>query len=222
MSQISGVGGYNSSLLPLLSQAESGASDPLLSQAESGLSDPSLLDSLVSGNPQTTSQDADASSTATGGSSSLQTQIQSAVSAALQGAEQSGGSDLKGVVYNALVQVLQNNGIDPKTLQPTAGTSGSQQSIDSSTSAILAQVMAAVSAASAASDPAAQLMASQDATGSSDSLAQSLALENDSQGSTDLSSLLSAPGSTSQNLGGVLSSQNNNQDLLGFLFDSGQ
>ncbi len=234
MSGIANVGGYNANLLPLLSQAES------------GLSDPSLLNSLIDpSNLQTDSQDSGASTAGTGSSSNLQDLIQSAVTAALQTAEQSGTADLKGVVYNALVQVLQANGIDPKTLQPTGNSdpSGnpSSASVDSSTSATLAQVLAALSAASAASDPLAQLASSQsatgssdplsllstspDATGSSDSLSQFMALENDSQGSADLSSLLSASGGSDQNsvdLLSPLSSQNNNQDLLGFLYDSGQ
>jgi hypothetical protein len=236
MSAITAISGYNANLLSLLSQAE-------------GTSDSSLLNSLVDGSSlPSASQDSGASSTSTGSSSDLQNQIQSAVTAALQSAEQSGNPDLKGVVYNTLVQVLQDNGIDPKTLQPTgnaapAGANGSQQpTVDSSTSATLAQVLAALSGASAASDPVTQLTSSQDGTassdpltqllssqsgtGSSDSLSQFLALENDSQGSTDLSSLLSASGSSSQNsndsLSSLLSSQNNNQNLLGFLYDSGQ
>ena len=131
----------------------------------------------------------------------------------MQSAEQSGSSDLKGVVYNALVQVLQNNGIDPKTLQPTGSagqsgdSSGSQSVVRPATSAILAQVLAAVSSASTASNPLAQLTSSQDDSqgssdltsllstsqddaGSGDSLSQFLALDNDSQGSADLTSLL--------------------------------
>ncbi len=135
MSGITGISGYNSSLLPLLSETESGASDS------------SILDSPISGDLQTTNQDASSSTAATGSSSDLQDQIQSAVAAALQSAEQAGGSDLKGVVYNSLVQVLQENGIDPKTLKPTSstatGSSSSQQSVSSSTSAILALVLTA-------------------------------------------------------------------------------
>ncbi|MGA2253402.1 MAG: hypothetical protein ABSG53_01970 [Thermoguttaceae bacterium] len=261
MSGITGVSGYNASLLPLLSQAESGSSDT------------SLLDSLVSSGLQPTSQNTNTLTTSSASSSDLQDQIQSAVTTALQSAEQSGSSDLKGVVYNTLVQVLQNNGIDPKTLQPTsnagqsdgsASSSGSQQSVGPTTSAILAQVLTALSSASAASNPLAQLTSSEDDSqgssdltsllsnspddtdssdlmsllstsqsdaGSSNSLSQFLALENDSQGSADLSSLLSAVGSatsgnSSQNSGNLLSSllpsQDNNQNLLGFLYDSGQ
>jgi hypothetical protein len=106
-----------------------------------------------------------------------------------------------------LVEVLKNNGIDPKTLQPTPSTGqsndpgGSQQSaqtVDSGTSSVLAQVLAALSGASASSNPLAQLTSSQDG----------------SQAASDLLSLLPTCGSTSQ--------PNNNQDLLGFLFDSGQ
>ena len=136
MSGIAGISGYSANLLPLLSQAES------------GLSDPSLLNSLLGGNLTAASQDGSgtssaSSTTGTGSSSNLQDQIQSAVTAALQSAEQSGDADLKDVVYNTLVQVLQSNGIDPKTLQPTgstgqsgaaASTSGAQPtSVDSST-----------------------------------------------------------------------------------------
>ncbi len=232
MSGITGISGSNANLLSLLPQPESDSSDP------------SLLNSLVASGPQTAGQDSGTSTTTTetgtGSSSGLQDEIQSAVTAALEGAEQSGGSDLKTVVYNALVQVLQNNGIDPKTLQPTGSSaaSGSPSTLDSSTSAILAQVLTALSSASTASDPLAQLTSSQDDTGSSDltsllstpqnntgssdSLSQFLALEDDSQGSTDLSSLLSAAGSAGQNTADLFSSQNNNQNLLGFLYDSGQ
>jgi hypothetical protein len=238
MSGITGISGYNASLLPLLSEAES------------GLSDPSLLNSVIAGGIQAASPDSGASSaTGTGSSSDLQDQIQSAVTAALQSAEESGNPDLKDVVYNTLVQVLQKNGIDPKTLQPTSSTgqsgdsAGTSGSVSSTTSAILSEVLAALSGASAASNPAAQLASSQEAsqgssdlasllstsqnsTPSGDSLSQFLALENDSQGSTDLSSLLSASGTTSQTssdlLSSLLPSQNNNQNLLGFLYDSGQ
>ena len=116
MSGITGISGYNANLLPLLAQTDSGSSDA------------ALFDSLASSGLQTTSQDTAASTTASGSSSDLQNQIQSAVTTALQGAEQSGSSDLKGVVYNTLVQVLQNNGIDPKTLQPTSNSAQSGNS----------------------------------------------------------------------------------------------
>ncbi len=133
MSAISGFSGYNANLLPFLSQAEGGSSNP------------SLLNSLIPGGLQAASQGSSPASTALGSSlagtsSSLQNQIQSAVTTALQGAEQSGNPDLKGVVYSTLVQVLQDNGIDPKTLQPTSNSSQSGNSgttsaaLDSTTS----------------------------------------------------------------------------------------
>ncbi len=217
MSGITGISGNSASLLSLLSQAES------------GLGGSSLLDSLVApGIVPTASEDSGTSATTTGSSSDLQEQIQSAVTAALQSAEQLGSSDLKGVVYNALVQVLVNNGIDPKTLQPTAntsqsGTSGSQQqSVDSSTSAVLAQVMAALSGASAASDPVAQLTSAQDGSqGSSDLLSLLSTSQNNTESSSNQGSDLLSLLSTSQN-NSLFSTQNNSQNLLGFLYDSGQ
>jgi hypothetical protein len=240
MSGITSVSGYNSSLLSLLAQAEG------------GLGDPTLVDSLIASGSQAATQDTGTTSAATGSSSDLQDQIQAAVLAALETAEQSGNSDLKGTIYNTLVGVLRNNGIDPKTFKPTgntdqsgnpAGTSDSQQQpVDPTTSNVLAQVLAALSGAAASSNPLAQLTSSQDSSqGSSDllsllsasrdsdpvsgdSLSQFLTLENDNQGSAD--ALLSVSQNSSQNSGDLLSqflsSQNNDQDLLGFLFDSGQ
>jgi hypothetical protein len=241
MSGITAASGYSSSLASLLAQAEGGG-------------DSTLVDSLIAGQTQSAAQDdATSSATTTGSSSDLQSQIQSAVTAALQSAEDSGSTDLKGTVYNALVQVLSSNGIDPKTFQPIAGsgqssdpasTSGSpQQPLDSATANVLSQVLTALSGATAASGPLAELTsatsgsqassdllsllpASGSSEGTSDSLAQSLALQSDSQGAAELSSLLSASsgGSPSSDASPaqILSSQNNNQDLLGFLFDSGQ
>jgi len=240
VSGITPVSGNNSSLLALLAQAESGQSDP------------TLVDSLLASENQAADQAPATTSATTGSSSGLQNLIQSAVSAALQSAEDSGSTDLKGTVYNALVQVLTSNGIDPKTFQPIAGsgqssgstsTSGSpQQPLDSATANVLSQVLTALSGATAASGPLAELTsatsgsqtssdllsllpASGSSEGTSDSLAQSLALPSDSQGAAELSSLLSASSGSSQSSGAspaqILSSQNNNQDLLGFLFDSG-
>jgi hypothetical protein len=239
MSGITAASGYSSSLSSLLAQAEGGG-------------DSTLVDSLIAGQTQPAAQDDATSGTTTGSSSDLQSQIQSAVTAALQSAEDSGSTDLKGTVYNALVQVLTSNGIDPKTFQPIAGsgqssgstsTSGSpQQPLDSATANVLSQVLTALSGATAASGPLAELTsatsgsqtssdllsllpASGSSEGTSDSLAQSLALPSDSQGAAELSSLLSASSGSSQSSGAspaqILSSQNNNQDLLGFLFDSG-
>jgi hypothetical protein len=248
MAGIAGIGGYNTNLLPVLSQAASDSSNPSLSNS-----------SIATGLQSSTGQSTANSAAGTSSSSDLQNQIRSAVSAALQGVEESGNTDLKGVVYKALIQVLQNNGIDPKTLKPTdnanptdntAGTGGSQHSsVDSGTSNVLAEVLSALnSATAAASDPLTQLLSSQnDSQGSSNlisllgasqagaasssSLSKILALENGSQGSADLLSLFSTTGSTgsdstSQDLGNLFStllpSQNNKQNLLGFLYDSGQ
>jgi hypothetical protein len=243
MSGISGITSPGIGLAQLLSNPASG-------QSQSGLSsDPSLLNSLVSSGLQTitggSSSSADASSSSANGTpSDLQAQIQSAITDALQTAEQSGGSDLKGVDYNALVQVLNSNGIDPKTFQSTANSGGSSTPVDSATSGVLSQVLAAVGAASAASDPAGRLLASQDSsqtasdpfslldssssssTANGDSLAQFLAMNNDSQSSTDLYSLLAGSqdgnSAATNSLSSFVGSQNNNQDLLGFLYDSGQ
>jgi hypothetical protein len=177
MSAITGVSGSNANLLQWLTQAEAGNAD-----------DESTIPALAASQLQAESPDAEAATTDTEGESStdLEKQIRSAVSSALQTAEQSGSvADLKTVVHNSLVQVLKNHGIDPQTFKSTtdsssgpSSASGTQQSpIDTSTRTVLAQVLAALSAATASSNPLTQLMPS---------------------------------------------SQNNDQDLLGFLFDSGQ
>src|SRR5208283_4778047 len=93
MSGITGIGGYSASLLSLLTQTDNGASDA------------SLLNSLASSALPATSQEGSGSTAASGSSSDLKDQIQTAVTTALQSAEQSGSTDLKSVVYNALVQV---------------------------------------------------------------------------------------------------------------------
>jgi hypothetical protein len=248
MSAISAINANNLSLMSLLLQEDDGGGvSSLLSQ---------LPSSAV---PPTSDQTAATSSADSGSSSTLQDQIQSSVATALQSAEESGNPDLKGVIYNTLVQTLQNNGIDPTTLQPTNSASGSQSTpVDSTTSSVLSEVLTALSQATAASDPLTQLTSSLDSTqgsngllsllspsqttgssgllsllspsqsdsGPSDPLAQFPALEGDTQGSADLASLLSSSGGTSQNTGSLLSalqsSQNNSQNLLGFLYDSGQ
>jgi hypothetical protein len=218
MSGISAASGYSSSLLSLLTQAEGG-------------DDSTLVDPLVADQTQPAAQDDATSGTTTESSSGLQSQIQSAVTAALQSAEDSGSTDLKGTVYNTLVQVLTNNGIDPKTFQPIAdsgqssdptSTSGSpQQPLDSATANVLSQVLTALGAATAASGPMTELTAASSGSqassdllsllpasgsseGSGDSLTQSLALQSDGQGATELSSLLSTSSSSSQSSGDSL------------------
>lgn len=233
MSGITSIGAANSNLFQLLAQADAQQSDQSLLTPASALL-------------QVVSSDAEASATDVGasGSTSLQDQIQSAVSAALQSAEQSGSSDLKGTIYTTLVAVLKNNGIDPKTFKPTGSTdsSGGSQPVDSATSNVLAQVLTALSGATASSSALTRLGSSQDNsrgssdllsllstsrddTGSSSSLSQLLALD-DNQEATDPTSLLWASQNNSRSSGDLLSqflsSQNNDQDLLGFLFDSGQ
>ncbi len=63
-------------------------------------------------------------------------------------------------------------------------------------------------------------------TATGDSLAQFLAMNNDSQSSNDLYSLLGGSqdgtSTASNSISSFLGTQNNNQDLLGFLYDSGQ
>ena len=96
MSGITPVTGSTSSLLSLLAEAEG------------GLSDPTLVDSLIASGTQAATPDAAYNECGRRGSSSdLQDQIQSAVSAALQSAEQSGSTDLKGTIYNTLVDGTQ-------------------------------------------------------------------------------------------------------------------
>ena len=157
MSAISTITSPAANLAQLLSQTESGLTGgtaDVTSLMASG------LQNIAQGEQQntTSSDSASADSTGTSPSSDLQNQVQSAITAAIQSAEESGGSDLKGAVYNALVQVLTSNGIDPTTFQPSAaGGSGSSPTVDSTTSSVLSQVLAAVSGASAATDPAAQL-----------------------------------------------------------------
>ena len=175
--------------------------------------------------------------------SGLQSQIQSAVATALEAAEQSGSSDLKSVVYDSLVQVLNSNGIDPKTLQPTGssanGTSSGSQAVDSNTGSVLSQVMAALTAAGSAANPAQllspsgsqtssntlSLLGTSSASNTTDSLTQLLAANGDSQSVSELSSLLSDSQSGTASttaLSSLFGSQNNSQDPLGFLFDSAQ
>lgn len=213
MSGISGVGGYNANLLPWLTQAD--GSDP---------DSPSVLSSQAASGTQAAGPDAEtaAASAETGGSTDLENQIRSAVLSALQGAESSGNStDLKDAIYKALVQVLAKSGIDPKTLKKTesAGQSSdsgsatsseqsSAQAMDPSTSDLVSQMLAALSGVSASY--VSQLMPSQDGAQASDDL---FSLLSTSQGAN--------PGSTEWPASSF-ASQNNNQDLLGFLFDSGQ
>jgi hypothetical protein len=237
MSGISAITSPGASLAQLLSQSESGPA-----------SDSTDLDSLLASGLQNIESDGQsdataADSTGSGTSSGLQGQVQSAISAAIDSAEQSGGSDLKTTVYNALVQVLTSNGIDPKTFQATdsstgSGGDGSSSSVDSTTSSVLSQVLAAVSGASAATNPAAQLLAPQQgsqassdplsllggSSGGAGSLNQFLAPDNNTQASDDLDPLLAGTqgGAPANSLASFLGSQNNNQDLLGFLYDSGQ
>ncbi len=113
MSGISAITTPGASLAQLLSQSESGPSDST-----------SDLDSLLASGLQNITSDGQsdataADSTGSGASSGLQDQVQSAISAAIESAEQAGGGNLKTTVYNALVQVLTSNGIDPKTFQAT-------------------------------------------------------------------------------------------------------
>lgn len=210
---MSGITGINNSTADLFQW---------LAQAESGTTDPTLLAALTADTSSTAATDAESSATNSSSSdaTSLQAKIQTAVSAALQGAEEAGGTDLKDVIYSALVGVLKDNSIDPKTFKPLAGTDqdgdsgnadGSQPAaIDATTSYVLAQVLAALGAATAANNPVNTLLGSQD----------------NSQTSNDLFSLLSAASTNGQASSDFLSqltaADSNNQDLLGFLFDSGQ
>ncbi len=126
---------------------------------------------------------------------------------ALQSAEQSSAAtDLKSVIYAALVQSLKAAGIDPKTFQPTSGDGQS-----GSTSDVRDQVLTALSGIGESSGLLSPL-----STASADS----------GSGSDDLASLLTNSQGSGSSAAGVFSpylvSQNNNPDLLGFLFDSGQ
>jgi hypothetical protein len=204
MSGITSVSNTTPSLIEWLAQAE-----------QDGTDDPTLLDSLLANETQTAASDPTTATTGAGAtdggtsdsgratSTDLENQVQSAVASAMDSADQAGG-DLKTAIYNALVGVLQQNGIDPRTLQgTTAGQSGntggsgdtqsSSSAISSSTKDVLTQVMTALSSA---------------------------------QSSSNLFSLLSNNSSGSQNSTDLLSqlaaSASNNSNPLGFLFDSGQ
>ena len=77
-----------------------------------------------------------------GASSGLQDQVQSAVSAAIESAEQAGGGNLKTTVYNSRwCKSSRSNGIDPKTFQATGTGSSSRNllTVDSTTSSVLSQ-----------------------------------------------------------------------------------
>ena len=143
MSGISAVTSPVPNLAQLLSDSESGLT--------SGSSDLSSL--LASGLQNITSDDTSGTTASSldrlrhGSSSDLQTQVQSAITSAIESAEQSGGGNLKTAVYNALVQVLGSNGINPTTFQATGSSSGASQTVDSTTSSVLSQVLAAVSGA---------------------------------------------------------------------------
>ena len=145
---------------------------------------------------------------------------QSAVATALQSAEQSGGPDLKGVVYNTLVQVLQNNGIDPTTFKPTsssdagrigqrfasvsrfqnqqrahAGHVGPQRCHGVEQSAFSARLVQHYPGFERSVVP---VVGSSGRSGIKRSPTQILDLENDNQGSSELAALISDSANTSQ------------------------
>lgn len=224
MSGINSIGTYDPSLAALLAQAQDRTKDS------------SPVDEVAS-NAAQPSTAAPAAPTAAD-ASDLETQVQGAISAALQGAEQSGGGDLKDAIYNALVKVLKDKGIDPKTLKPTADAGDKQDSVSLSTSEVLAQIMAAVNKATVENNPLlamengnqsedglwSALAGTQGSSASAATLAQRLALEKGAPSWSELPALLAASQKNGGNAGNVLSQmlspETNNQNLLGFLFDS--
>ena len=109
MSGVNGVTASNADLYQLFAQSVQNTSQANLVPAASG-----------SGSQATSATTLSSESSSTG-VGSLQDQLISAITTAVQNAEQSGNtSDLNSVVKNAVDQVLQNNGIDPSSVAQQA------------------------------------------------------------------------------------------------------
>jgi hypothetical protein len=108
MSGIAAISGSNFDLFQWIVQATAQNGDPLLA-APSGVSRSEVGTAEVQGG--TTGVDA-------GNLSNLQEAIRSAVSSAVEEAEKSGNTtNLYKVIYDAVLQALKDNGIDPTKLQ---------------------------------------------------------------------------------------------------------
>ncbi|MGA2062295.1 MAG: hypothetical protein ABSG67_17570 [Thermoguttaceae bacterium] len=197
MSGISGINSNDTNLLYILAQIA----------AQSG--DGSSTDSVSADTLPVTSTDTQTgtSSTDATNANSLQEIIRQAVSSAIAEAEKSGNtSDLKSVIQNAVLQALKDNGIDVEKLQEqfAAGTGnvghkhhGHHKQTD---------------AAGQTTDAAATT--NDNDSDDSSSTADTSSVENQTSPQIDAK--------TGDLLALLWSSQNNNQNVTGYLFDAGQ
>jgi hypothetical protein len=197
MSGISGISSTDTNLLYILAQIAAQSGD-------GSVTDSVGADSLPVSNTDTQTG---TSSTDTTNANSLQEIIRQAVSSAIAEAEKSGNtSDLKTVIQNAVLQALKDNEIDVEKLQQqfAAGTGnvGHKHHRHHNQTDTAGQTTGAAATTN----------------------------DNDSDDSSSTANTSSAENQTSPQIdaktGDLLallwSSQNNNQNLTGYLFDAGQ
>jgi hypothetical protein len=197
MSGISGISSTDTNLLYILAQIAA-------QEGDGSVTDSAAADSLPVSNTdaQTGTSGAD-----TTNANSLQESIRQAVSSAIADAEKSGNtSDLKTVIQNAVLQALKDNGIDVKKLQEQFAAG--KENVGHKHHRHHSQT---------------------DATGQT-SDTSSTTNDNDSDDSSSTANTNSAENQTSPQIDAktgdllalLLSPQNNNQNLTGYLFDAGQ
>jgi len=197
MSGISGISSTDTNLLYILAQIAAQEGDGSVTNSVGA-------DILPVSNADTQTG---TSSTDTTNANSLQDIIRQAVSSAIEDAEKSGNtSDLKTVIQNAVLQALKDNGIDVEKLKSQlaagAGNVGHKHHRHHSQTDSTGQTS--------------------DTGGTSN--------DNDSDDSSSTANTSSVDNQTSPQIdaktGDLLallwSSQNNNQNLTGYLFDAGQ
>ncbi len=197
MSGISGISSTDTNLLYILAQIAAQSGD-------GSVTDSAAADTLPVSNTdaQTSTSGAD-----TTNANSLQETIRQAVSSAIAEAEKSGNtSDLKTVIQNAVLQALKDNGIDVDKLksQLAAGTGnvGHKHHRHHGQTAAAGQT---TDTSSTSND---------NDSDDSSSTANTSSVENQTSPQIDAK--------TGDLLALLLSSQNNNQNPTGYLFDAGQ
>jgi ribosomal protein S9 len=123
MSGISGVGGYNASVLRWLAQSSSDQQDPSVASAANA--------AQVLGT-NTDSEEEAVTNFSIGGLDGLRDAIRAAVSSALQEAEKSDSTDLKKTIQDAVEEALKDNGIDPAKFKARKGHAQSTNGVKES------------------------------------------------------------------------------------------
>ena len=197
MSGISGISSTDTNLLYILAQIAA-------QEGDGSSTDSAVADTLLVSNTDTQTGTSSAETT---NANSLQDIIRQAVSSAIAEAEKSGNTnDLKTVIQNAVLQALKDNGIDIEKLQEqfAAGTRnvGHKHHRHHNQTDTAGQT---TNTAATTND---------NDSDDSSSTANTSSAENQSTPQIDAK--------TGELLALLLSPQNNNQNLTGYLFDAGQ